>query len=127
MGCGVVCYHNFTISLENLKKICAEEVQAIESHKDFEGWGSFAIGFESDYEFNPLVRNLFKSFKEKTSVGDSCLELDIVYYDEDNGDRYDEVNSIDGCVFCVHGVMRKSLPGEKFNEFLEENVWTQFG
>jgi hypothetical protein len=131
MGCGTICYHNFTISLEKLRKLCEAEIVALESHRDFEGWGDLAMKAQSQSneieDLNLLLENLFNKFKQETTVDGSSLELQLTYYDKDNGDRYDEVNSTDGCVFCVYGVMRKSLPGEKFNAILEENVWTQFG
>lgn len=55
------------------------------------------------------------------------LTLSLGFYNEDDGDRYDEVDSHEGCVFFVGGMVALTPAGEKFKDVVRERLWTQYG
>lgn len=160
MGMGSFGVHSFVIEYDDLKKICPDEIQAIENAKYFDSIGWRTIGqwlawndpdqiqdaikdsvlddesdpirrlqrtqeqIEQDVfdQYKTLVRDLKDVFNQKTRL---CLYFD--YYDEDNGDRYDNPGDKDGCIFCVDGMVQLSPAGEKFKDIVTERSWTQFG
>ncbi len=73
-------------------------------------------------QYEILVTNLKTSFNKKTG-----LSLYFDYYNEDQGDRYDNAGDKDGCVFCVNGMVQLTPAGEKFKDIIFERSWTQFG
>jgi hypothetical protein len=60
MGMGTGACYGWTISYDNLKKICPEEIAAVEAEadKDFEDWGGISRGIEFEECFKS--RNTFK-------------------------------------------------------------------
>ena len=77
---------------------------------------------EISEKYNHLVADLKNSFYEKTG-----LILYFDHYDSDGGDRYDEPDDKDGCIFCVSGMMVLSPAGEKFKDIVTERRRTQYG
>ena len=73
-------------------------------------------------QYEILVTNLKTTFNKKTG-----LSLYFDYYNEDQGDRYDDAADKDGCVFCVDGMVQLTPAGEKFKDIIFERSWTQFG
>ena len=73
-------------------------------------------------QYEILVTNLKTTFNKKTG-----LSLYFDYYNEDQGDRYDDAADKDGCVFCVNGMVQLTPAGEKFKDIIFERSWTQFG
>jgi hypothetical protein len=138
MGMGTAPCHAWTISLDGLKAICPQEVEACEAAFKTLGcdWDSFALGMEQE-QFDDLPENadaeemvrawerLQAAFKKKTTVGKSQLELGIGHYSSDDGDRYDEIEQ--GCYFTVDDVTQFTPAGEKFRDHLEQKSWTVFG
>lgn len=160
MGMGSFGVHSFVIEYDDIKKICPDEIKAIENAKYFDsiGWNSIGrwlawddpdqiqdaikdsvLDDESDPirrlqrtqeqieqdvfdQYKTLVRDLKDVFNQKTRL---CLYFD--YYDEDNGDRYDNPGDKEGCIFCVDGMVQLSPAGEKFKDIIFERSWTQFG
>jgi hypothetical protein len=153
MGMGSFAVSSFVIGYDDLKKICPKEIEAIEKEKyfDFVGWSSIGYWMSwsdpDQFEENILdsldepeseksqkiveemvkvydkhIINLQKSFHDKTG-----LTLYFDNYDEDAGDRYDEPNDKDGCIFCVNGMMVLSPAGEKYQDIITERRWTQYG
>jgi len=155
MGMGSFAVNSFVIGYDDLKKICPDEIAAIENEKFFSdiGWGvigqwlscddialvediildwSYDEDHDDDYnqkvaetiseKYNHLVADLKNSFYEKTG-----LILYFDHYDSDGGDRYDEPDDKDGCIFCVSGMMVLSPAGEKFKDIVTERRWTQYG
>jgi hypothetical protein len=155
MGMGSFAVNSFVIGYDDLKKIVPEQIESIENEKFFKniGWGVigqwlswddiaaikdaiFDCCFDEDQDddYNQKVveetsrvyvnhiNNLQISFNEKTG-----LTLYFDHYDEDGGDRYDNPNDKDGCIFCVDGMMVLSPAGEKFKDIVSERRWTQYG
>jgi hypothetical protein len=152
MGMGNFAVGSFVIEYDDLKKICPEEIAAIEGEKFFNdiGWGTIGqwkcwddpepfkdeiyILYTNDKEdiddiveeyvkiYDKHIINLFKTFHEKT---DLVLYLD--HYNAEDGDRYDNPGDKDGCIFCVDGMVQLTPAGEKFKDIVSERKWTQFG
>jgi hypothetical protein len=130
MGMGNAPCHAWIISLEGLKAICPEAVEAFEAiltERDFT-WDSFARDLELEEVPDDLLAHwetLQRAFEAATTVNGSHLELDIGFYDSEKGDLYDELES--GCYFTVDGVTQLTEAGRKFKEHLTEQSWTVFG
>lgn len=152
---GSFAVSSFVISYDDLKKIVPEQIESIENEKFFGdiGWGIIGqwLGWDDiavledailDYCFDEdkdddhnqkvaeetsrtyinHINNLQSAFNEKTG-----LTLYFDHYDEDGGDRYDEPNDKDGCIFCVGGMVQLTPAGEKFKDIVTERRWTQYG
>jgi hypothetical protein len=149
MGMGSFAVNSYVIPYDELKKICPDEIAAIENEKFFDvtGWGTIAkwLAWDDPEEFadeicyinedideeivdkyvkiyDKHIINLTKSFNEKTG-----LALYFDNYDMDGGDRYDEPGDKDGCIFCVNGMVQLTPAGEKYKDIITERRWTQFG
>jgi hypothetical protein len=155
MGMGSFAVSSFVIAYDDLKKIVPEQIESIENEKFFSdiGWGVIGqwLGWDDitmiedaildncydesrDDDYNQKVaeetsrvyvnhiNNLQTSFNEKTG-----LTLYFDHYDEDGGDRYDNPNDKDGCIFCVDGMVVLSPAGQKFKDIVTERRWTQYG
>jgi hypothetical protein len=155
MGMGSFAVNSFVIGYDDLKKIVPDEISAIENEKFFKDIGWYYIGRwlawddineiedaildncydeEKDDEYNQkvaeevcnkynyLVADLKNTFEKKTG-----LTLYFDSYDEDGGDRYDNPNDKDGCIFCVDGMVQLTPAGEKYKDIITEHRWTQFG
>jgi len=155
MGSGSFAVSSFVIGYDDLKKICPEQIESIENEKFFKhiGWGvmgqwlcwddisyvedaildsCYDDDHDDDYnqkvaeevgeKYNHLVADLKNAFYEKTG-----LTLYFDHYDEDGGDRYDEPNDKDGCIFCVGGMVQLTPAGEKYKDIVTERRWTQYG
>jgi hypothetical protein len=149
MGMGAFSVGGFVIEYDDLKKICPEEIHAIENEKFFNdiGWGTIGrwLSFDDDDQlkdeiyfadenitdeivekyvdiYSKHIIELNQSFYEKTK-----LTLSFDYYDKDNGDRYDNPADKDGCIFCVGGMVQLTPAGEKFKDIVTQRSWTQYG
>ena len=149
MGMGSYAVSSYVIPYDELKKICPDEIAAIENEKYFDvtGWGTIAKwltwddpdnfkdeiyfmneGIDDDTVekyveiYDKHIINLTKAFNEKTG-----LTLYFDNYDEDSGDRYDEPGDEEGCVFCVNGMVQLTPAGEKYKDIITERRWTQYG
>jgi len=149
MGMGTFACGADTISYENLKRICPDEIRSIEEDSNFAYTGWFMLGRAIDFDdwemfsenalenlnsddeklgveiadnFKNKVKTLCENFNKTTN-----LELYLSSYDADNGDRYDEPNDHEGCVFSVAGVYQYTPAGEKYKDVIVKSQWTQFG
>ena len=125
MGMGTGACYGWTISYDNLKKICPKEIADVESVKEFEYWGEVSRDFELDdlpAKVQKATHSLIKSFANKTG-----LTLSLAFYNEDDGDRYDEVDNYEGCIFIVDGMWAYTPAGEKLKDVVKQQLWTQFG
>lgn len=148
MGMGSFAVGSFVIEYKDLKKICPDEIKAIEKAKYFKNIGWYNIGrwlawdnpeevIEPIYEcvnddetateqifeqYESLIQSLKDTFNKKTG-----LTLYFDTYDEEGGDRYDNPGDKDGCIFCVDGMVQLTPAGEKFKDIISERKWTQYG
>jgi hypothetical protein len=125
MGMGASACYGWIISYDDLKKICPKEVGLVESDEEFEDWGEVSRGFE----FNELPDSIKKSVEDlvgKFGINTN-LTLGLGFYDAEGGDRYDQVDSHEGCVFFVDGMVSLTPAGEKLKDVVRERLWTQFG
>ena len=142
MGMGSFAVGSFVIEYKDLKKICPNEIKAIEKEKDFKeiGWGNIGrwltwddpdnitcmfddeVSEELLQTYDKLITDLKRSFNKKTK-----LTLYFDSYDEDGGSGYDNPGDKDGCIFCVNGMLQLTPAGEKFKDIITERKWTQFG
>jgi len=155
MGSGSFAVSSFVVGYDDLKKICPEQIESIENEKFFKhiGWGVMGqwlgwddisyvedaildncyddsrddeynqkVAEEISEKYNHLVADLKNAFYEKTG-----LTLYFDHYDIDGGDRYDNPNDKDGCIFCVGGMVQLTPAGEKYKNIITERRWTQYG
>jgi hypothetical protein len=152
MGMGSFAVGSFVIEYKDLKKICPDEIKAIEKAKYFDviGWdgiGRWMSWDDPEYinepiydtvdsecvdidtivedaflNYEELLSNLKKSFNKKTK-----LTLYFDHYDIEGGDRYDNPGDKDGCIFCVDGMVQLTPAGKKFKDIISERKWTQYG
>lgn len=132
MGMGSAPVHGYVIQWDAIKKLCPVQATMLEAvlEHDESDLDSLArdIQQEEDIndETNAALNQLFDAFKKVTAVGEnSDLELELSYYDSDSGDRYDDVS--DGAVWMVHGMTQLSPAGEKFQNIVQESMWTVYG
>ena len=125
MGMGTGACSGWVISYDNLKKICPKEIDDIEGAEEFEDWGEVSRGFE----FDELPDSIKKSVEDLVGqfLNTTGLTLSLGFYREDDGDRYDEVDSHEGCVFFVDGMVALTPAGEKFKDVVRQQLWTQYG
>jgi hypothetical protein len=126
MGMGTGACYGWTISYDNLKKICPKEIADVESVKEFEDWGEVSRGIDYCEDLpagvQTAIQSLIESFAKSTG-----LTLSFAFYNEDDGDRYDSVDEYEGCVFLVDGMWSYTPAGEKFKDVVKQQLWTQFG
>jgi len=152
MGMGSFAVGSFVIEYKDLKKICPDEIKAIEKAKYFDviGWdgiGRWMSWDDPEYingpiydtvdgegvdidtivedaflHYEELLSNLKNSFHKKTG-----LSLYFDHYDTEGGDIYDNPGDKDGCIFCVDGMVQLTPAGEKFKDIISERKWTQYG
>lgn len=138
MGMGYAAAHAYVISHDNLKKLCPTEYDNLKN--TLAGlclsWSELAeicqglhSGLSQDEEriLVKAVTALKQSFREATVVDGESLSLEICYYNEKSGDRYDEIDHHKGCFFAVNGFVKLTAPGEKFRDIINEQSWVIFG
>jgi hypothetical protein len=125
MGMGASACYGWVIGYNDLKKICPKEVDLVESDKEFEDWGEVSRGFEFD-ELADSIKKSVEDLVGKFGINTN-LTLGLGFYDAEGGDRYDQVDSHEGCVFFVDGMVSLTPAGEKFKDVVRERLWTQYG
>jgi hypothetical protein len=152
MGMGSFAVGSFVIEYNDLKKICPEEIAAIEGEKFFNdiGWGTIGqwLAWDDADQFKEEIEALYTNDKE--DIDDILDEYVKIYdkhiidlkdafnkktgltlyfdiYDSECGGRYDNPGDKDGCIFCVDGMVQLTPAGEKFKDVINERKWTQFG
>jgi hypothetical protein len=155
MGMGSFAVSSFVIGYDDLKKICPDEINAIENEQYFKDIGWYYIGrwlawddineiedvildncFDEDHndEYNQKVAeeisnkyNIHAANLKNIFNKKTGLTLYFDTYDEEGGDRYDNPNDKEGIIFCVDGMVVLSPAGEKYKDIISERRWTQFG
>lgn len=132
------------ISMENLEKLCpgpyAKFWIMMKTHDIDERWAFEEFLSQNDdcppqptteelammTELWEAWEELQEDFKKVTRVATGQhLDLWTGYYDQDNGDIYDEM--LDGPFFCVDGVYVKSKAAEALGSILEDVQYTVYG
>ena len=126
MGMGASPCSGWVIGYNDLKKICPKEVSLVEGDEEFEDWGEVSRGFEFD-ELPVVMQKAVEGLIGVFSNNTGGLTLSLGFYDEEGGDRYDQVDSHEGCVFFVDGMVSLTPAGEKFKDVVRERLWTQYG
>jgi hypothetical protein len=148
MGMGSYAVGSFVIEYKDLKKLCPDEIKALEKAPHFKnvGWHNISRWLAWDnaeevmepiYEcvndderateqifeqYEGLIQSLKDAFNKKTG-----LTLYFDSYDEEGDDRYDNPGDKDGCIFCVDGMVQLTPAGKKFKDIISERKWTQYG
>lgn len=130
MGMGYGACTTHTISYENLKALCPAELATIEAVEGFESWGWLAEAISHEdpeiVRYNVPIEALTKAFNKATETEGQGLDLFITFYDKEVGDRYDEVDHLDGCMFEVSGVYKKTPAAERFKDKIEPANYVVF-
>ena len=130
---GSFAVNSFVIGYDDLKKIVPKEIKAIEKEKFFKDIGWFYIGrwlaWDDINEIeDAILDNCYDEEKDDEYNQKVAEEVSGRYNrDEDGGDRYDNPNDKDGCIFCVDGMVQLTPAGEKYKDIITEHRWTQFG
>lgn len=132
MGMGYAACQTQAIKYDDLKELCPNEVAAVEAVEGFEGWGALAQSLWCDDQeivqpFKASIEALCQAFTTLTSVDGNGLKLVLTYYDDESGDRYDEVEHLDGCIFEIEGVYQMTPAALKFKEKIEHVSYVVFG
>lgn len=153
MGMGSYAVHSFVIGYDDLKKICPDEIAAIENEQYFNdigwevlgkwlAWDDIAeledatldlIDDEDDRKCQDIAEEIGSRYNahianlKNAFESKTSLTLYFDNYDYDGGDRYDEPGDKDGIIFCVQGMMVLSPAGEKYKDIITERRWTQYG
>jgi hypothetical protein len=133
MGMTEWTLHWWTISYANLRSICGPEVEAVESHPDFEGdeepsgWYRIAsddLHPECSPSFPEVILRLQDRFREVTGG----LDLTFLQYDREmDGTRGRDVEPHEDVVFGVTGVVALTPAGVANQHLIQESSWTDAG
>ena len=154
MGMGTFAVNSFVIEYDELKKICPDEISAIENEKFFDDilWTGIAqwLTWDDPDQLKDVMYDSYANVAEEEDIDDiveqyvkiydkhiinlknsfntkTGLTLYFDYYDIEGGDRYDNPGDKDGCIFCVDGMVQLTPAGEKFKDIVTQRRWTQFG
>lgn len=140
MGMGSAPGHGWIISNDDLRKIIPHQLAHFEgvleeNELDLSSLAQeLAMGQDAAESVGIALDLLYEAFLEATKippeqnergVKTSALELELLYYSSDDGDRYDELE--DGANWSVYGMMELSPAGKKYSDVVALKQWTQFG
>jgi hypothetical protein len=154
MGMGTFAVNSFVIEYDDLKKICPDEITAIENEKFFgdilwtgiaqwqtwddpdqlkDGMYDSYANVPEEEDIDDIVEQYVEIYdKHITNLKNSFntktgLTLYFDHYDMEGGDRYDNPGDKDGCIFCVDGMVQLTPAGEKYKDIVTPRRWTQYG
>jgi hypothetical protein len=154
MGMGSFAVNSFVIEYKDLKKICPDEISAIENEKFFgdTGWGILSqwITWDDPDQLTDGIYDAYANVPEEEDIDNiveqyveiydkhitnlknsfntkTGLTLYFDHYDMEGGDRYDNPGDKDGCIFCVDGMVQLTPAGENFKDIVTQRRWTQYG
>jgi hypothetical protein len=129
MGMGACPVSSWVITAENLESLVPNELTAF--NQAFEAQNisiqDFITSREEYPELFKLYLDLCKAFETVTTTENSYLELEIFYYSDEAGDRYDDEELVDGANWAVYHVQKLTPAGEKFQGIISFKHWTVFG
>jgi len=145
MGMGYFAFRALVMTPDNVKKICTKEFEALEkvleqggnSLEDFAKAERVEDASDMDLPKDEQLDEYWKrleaahktlkaAFEKKTRVHGKGLTIALSHHDPDEGQRYDS-EEIDGAFFYVEGVESKTPAGKKFDKFVTDARWTEFG
>lgn len=136
MGMGAMPCHGWTISQEHLQALLPEAWRPLQEALERHGvtLDAFAQAIDQEVlvggskdaaaELEELLHQLYQQFHAKTTVDESFLELELMYYDAGLGSAYDELES--GANWAVRGVRHYTPAGEAFRDKVERKSWTVY-
>ena len=130
MSMGYSASYAETISEENLRKICPEELDTFLGLFGDKGLcGSLEDAARSlewqDGDCVETVDNAYLDIQSAFKTKTDGLELHIGYHNSsEEGDRNDEV---DGVYWAVDGVYEHTPAGKKLRDVIERKFWINFG
>ena len=153
MGMGTWGLQEYTISREKLHELLPEQVEEVEAI-DPSIWNVLARGCE--VYTNPLhiteddkaevIKDMYFIAEDYDMVEADChqafkklenlchdfnlvtgLVLHLMYYDEDMGDRYDDVEHVNGCVFVLENVTQLTPEAMQVRHLFNLQSWTCSG
>ena len=153
MGMGTWGITEYTISRAKLHELLPEQVEEVEAINPHV-WNIMARGLEvytdplhiteddkaqviddiyyiaEDYDM--VEADLHQAFKKLENLCHDFnlvtgLVLNFMYYDEDMGDRYDDVEHVDGCVFMLEGVTQLTPEARQCRHLFNKQHWTCSG
>lgn len=133
MGMGAQASAGWKITAEHLKKLCPTEynnlIDFLEKHNLNLDTIAQDIQLENDFDQSEAFYNVLDAlqiaFSNKTIPGDETLELELFYYNSDDGDIYDDLT--DGANWLVHNVEVMTPSAKQIADYLERALWTTFG
>jgi len=121
MGMGAIPCSADVISFDNLQKILNKKIDI-----DFGELSEYMEGEICDGEDHPNLKKwdeLRLEFNEKTG-----LVIFLSSYDQDSGDRYDELPDMDkGFYLSLDNVWTYTPEAKKIKDYIEKANWTVFG
>lgn len=103
-----------------LKALEEEEISFDDFCREWYG-GDTVFGISAD-----AYSILSTAFEKATTHGQYKMQLDLIYYSSEDGDRYDDIAE-DGGYFCVFGSRIASPAAEGIEEYISLQQWVVFG
>ena len=153
MGMGTWGITEYTISREKLHELLPEQVEEVEAiNPDI--WSVVARSLEvytdplhiTEDDKAEVIKDMYYIAEDYDMVEADChqafkklenlchdfnlvtgLVLNFLYYDEDMGDRYDDVEHVDGCVFMLEGVTQLTPEARQCRHLFNKQHWTCTG
>ncbi len=123
MGMGSAANSGYMMSVANVASILGQDWKDFIEYLENEGLELEELQYEDEDE--ERLNKIYELFKEKTTVGNSFLEIELAYYDSEDGDIYDEME--EGCFFWVSGNIKNTDAGEKFKSYMDYGNFVTFG
>ena len=136
MSKGVVPFHAWIISPEKLQLLLpaawAElqhtlsryEVTLDELARAIEQEEQIGKSADASQDIQEALHELYEQFITATTVGESFLDLELIHYDPETGDSYDQLEP--GANWLVGGVREFSPAGRKFQNDVEWKGWITY-
>ena len=153
MGMGTFGLREYTISREKLHGLLPEQVEEVEAINPAI-WSVVARSLEvytdplhiTEDDKAEVIKDMYYIAEDYDMVEADChqvfkklenlchdfnlvtgLVLNFMFYDEEMGDRYDDVEHVDGCVFMLEGVTQLTPEAKKCRHLFNRQSWTCTG
>ena len=153
MGMGTWGLSEYTISRKKLHELLPEQVEEVEAINP-EIWSVVARSLEvytdplhiTEDDKAEVIKDMYYIAEDYDMVEADCcqafeklenlchdfntvtgLVLNFMFYDEDMGDRYDDVEHVDGCVFMLENVVQLTPEARQVRHLINKQHWTCSG